>query len=186
MLSADVKYARYTGVAPGTTTLTLGATATNGMYPPYPPPDGGPGVPPYPTQAWWVPEPSNIDRVRIAVPPNQHVTSETEVIVSVPKAQRTMGPVPNDKQVAKIYGYQPVMKSWIHSNQENIYTLQGYHGPRLAGPQAITFQGAENNAAAAPNGISSTEKWAIFASVMGGLALATTALVAILRYRRER
>jgi hypothetical protein len=169
-----IRLSRYVGTAPGTTTVSMGAAAP---YPPYPPPDGGPGVPPYPTQAWLVPEPSKDDRVRIALPPNQHVTTPTEMIITKPNAQATMGPVPNDRSLGVRYGYQPVHKGWIHTKKGDIYTLQG-------GAQQVKIQGALG----ADGGMSSSEKWAIFASVMSGLALAATATVSILSYmdRKKR
>lgn len=171
MLTA-VRFPRYTGTAPGTTTVSF----QGAEYPPYPPPDGGPGVPPYPTQAWLVPQPSGSDEIRIAVPPNQQVTGPREVIMRVPAAQKTMGPHPNDAQLAPMYNYLPVHRGWIHGKERDIFTL---------GRPTVTFQQAANGEAG--NGrLAATEKWAIAGAVMSGLALLTTAVVAVLRYRDEK
>lgn len=171
MLTA-VSFPRYTGTAPGTTTVSFQGS---GGYPPYPPPAGGPGVPPFPTQAWLVPEPSNSDEIRIAVPPNQQVTGPREVVLRVPSSQANKGPVPNDRDFAPAFQYLPVHRGWIHGRERDIFTL---------GRPTVTFQQAANGEG---NGtLAATEKWAIAGAVMSGLALLTTAVVAVLRYRDEK
>lgn len=186
MLSA-VTFARWSGVAPGTTTVTFPgaaqpprglskAEAARSRGYQWPPADGGPGVPPYPTQAWLVPEDrqSNSDRVRIALPPNQHVTSAAEMIVSVPNAQAAMGPYPNDNDLLHTFAYQPVHKSWIHTPAGDIFNLQGNR-------PAIRLQGLAENEGMKPH-----EKWMIAASVVGALAVATGTVIAVLQYRKGR
>ena len=167
-----ISMTRYVGVAPGTTSMAFGATAD---YPPYPPPGGGPGVPPYPTQAWLVPTPANEDRVVIAVPPNQMVTGNETLIVSVPNAQKTMGPAPTDYDLAINQNYQPHHKGWINSKEGFVYNLQGEFG------QKMHFKGGLGQEA-----MSSGTKWAIAASVVSALAIGTTAVIAILEYKRRR
>lgn len=183
MLHTQVSPARYVGTAPGTTTMRLGGRDGRGR-PTSLPPGGqaarerrglaGPPVPPGPfyyatqarqTQARWEPDP-NTDNVKISVPPNQWVTGPMTMKISMPAAQRAMGPVPNDGQLATTRNYLPVHKGWIEpSTGETIYTLQG-------------GLGAESG--------SNVEKWAITASVISAVALATTTVLAIMRYRSGR
>ncbi|KKM99760.1 hypothetical protein LCGC14_1144700 [marine sediment metagenome] len=190
MLSATLHRPRYVGTAPGTTTLTYQSHANSrhkvngfygaagGKYPTWPPPGGGPGVPPYPTQAWLVPEASNIDRVRIALPSNQSVSGMREMIIDVPAAQKTMGPVPNDRQIATMRNFQPVQKGWIDTNAGKIFTLQGFG-------QTITFQGLAQEDGAGDQGTDWT-KWATIASLIVAAAVAATSTLAILEYRKRR
>lgn len=181
MQTAQIHPARYVGVAPGTTTFSVngrrkrGALGGAGGYPPYPPPAGGPGVPPYPTQAWLIPQPSDTDRLKIAMPPNQQVTGPREMIVSMPAAQKNMGPVPNDRQSARSADYLPVHRGWIHTEAGNIFTLQGYG-------QSVKFEGVS----AEGDDKIDWHKWAVVASLIGAVAVAATSTIAILEYRRRR
>ena len=164
MLDAQVSHPRYVGVAPGTTTVRIdGASgATLGAAPP---PHWAPPV--RPTQAHWVRDPS-IDNVKIAVPPNQWVTGPAIMKARMPAVQATFGPVPNDKQLSKMYGYLPVQRGWMQTTEGGVYTMQGALGQ--------TPQDVEDTAI----------KWSIAASVISALALATTTAIALLRYRKEK
>lgn len=150
MIHADMN--GYVGVAPGTTTLTLGmpkhptqawlipqdaysqeqkiAVPPNQMIP-----RGGAHIPipAYPTQSY-VDWPMVGDRVRMAMPPNQHYIGPQKIKVHIPPAQRTFGPFPNDIMLSKIKGYRegylPYRKGWISGLDENgklitIFTLAG-------------------------------------------------------------
>lgn len=175
MLHTHVRFARRVGVAPGTTTLKFDGARTGPALGPqgrghYHQVLGGPPIPPGPfyyatqarlTQARWEPDP-NTDNIKIAIPPNQWVTGPMTMKISMPAAQRAMGPVPNDGQVATMHNYLPVRKGWIEpASGETIYTLQGPMGAEA----------------------SKVETWAITASVISALALATTTVLAIMRYK---
>jgi len=155
MRQAHVQKGRRVGTAPGTTVLQI-----NGL------PVGGFGQPApgafYPTQAVWEPDP-NTDTVKIAMPPNQWATGPTEMIIKMPAAQRSMGPVLTDKEAASRLPYLPVRKGWIAGKDQTIYNLQGAGGL---------------------GEMSSAEKWAITASVISAFALATTTVIAVLRYKK--
>jgi hypothetical protein len=136
-----ITFARYTGTAPGTTAMAFGA---------------------FPTQAVWEPDP-NQDTIKIAMPPNQWATGPTQMIVKVPKAQRDMGPVPNDLELATTRPYLPVHRGWIEpSTGEPIFRLQG---PLGSGETAA--------------------KWAIAGSIISAIALSVTTIIAIRREGRE-
>lgn len=158
MLHLDM--ARWVGTAPGTTTFSAkNGRSKNGMY--------GFGQPTpgaiFPTQAVLEPSP-NSDSIRIALPPNQWATGPVEMLVNVPAHEKTMGPVPTDLQAQQArMPYMPVHRSWIaNARGPDIYHLQGF--------------GAEN---------SSAIKWSIAASVISAVALATTTVIAVARYRKE-
>lgn len=160
----DVSFARYVGAAPGSTTISFqGFGQAEPASRPAPAPAFPYLNPPSPTQAVYEPDP-NTDNVRIALPPNQWVTGPVEMKVSVPAATRAMGPVPNDGDLAQTRpGYLPLHRGWISpSHGEPIFTLQGGRGL----------------------GLSTTEKWAIAASILSATALAVSTTIAVLRYRR--
>ncbi len=188
MLNAEIQFPRYVGVAPGTTTIRYDDAPGLGI-PPRPtqawdipqdaysdkvkiavppnqflPPAAYP-LPANPTQAW-VEWPMQGDRVRMAVPLNQikagAVRGDPATQVAVPEVQRTFGPFPNDWMAVPSSGYQPVRKGWIHSQEGDVYTLQG------------------------PATVASARNWSIVASVISTLALATTATLAVLDYRSRR
>lgn len=120
------------------------------------------------TQAVWEPDP-NSDTVRIAVPPNQWVTGPTTMRIIMPAAQRDFGPVPNDGQLALTRPYLPVHKGWIEpASGESIYTLQGILGQQE--------QNVEDTAI----------KWGIAASIISAVALATTTIIAVMRYKQGK
>lgn len=157
MQHAHVRFANRVGVAPGTTTLSYLGQA---------PGDDFPYVnPPSPTQAVYEPDPNN-DNVRIALPPNQWVTGPVTMKVMMPAVQKTFGPVINDRQAATMRPYFPVRKGWIdNATGEPVYTLQGGGGL---------------------GELSTGEKWAITASVLSAVALATTTVLAVLKYRKGK
>lgn len=163
----DVSFARYVGAAPGSTTISFQGF---GQADPASRPVAPPPVPylnlPSPTQSVWEPDP-NTDNVRFALPPNQWVTGPVEMKISVPAATKAMGPVPNDGQLARTRpGYLPLHRGWIAtSNNEPIFTLQG------------SQRGL---------GLSTSEKWAIAASILSATALAVSTTIAVLRYRNGR
>ena len=158
MRHTHVTFAKRVGVAPGTTTLRL---------------DGGLGDAPFvnqpsQTQAVWEPDP-NSDNVRIAVPPTQWVTGPTEMRISMPVVQKTMGPVPNDLDISQTRpgGYLPVHRGWIDTETgEPIFTLQGGGGELGQDSPAL--------------------KWSIAASVLSAIALTTTTILAVMRYKKGR
>jgi hypothetical protein len=151
-----VKFARYVGVAPGTTTIR---TDDN---------PGGAMLGAVQTQAVWEPDP-NSDTVRLAVPPNQWVTGPATMKISMPAHQRNFGPVPNDGQLALTRPYQPYHKGWIEpSSGDSIYTLQGLLGQEPSNTE------------------DTARKWAIAASIIGSIALATTTVIAVVQFRRGK
>lgn len=155
-------FAGRVGVAPGTTTLRISGGL--GEAAPVPPGPFYYRQQAMPTQARWEPDP-NTDNVKIAVPPNQWVTGPMTMRISMPAVQRTMGPVPNDGQLAKVYGYLPAGKGWIEpSTGETIYNLQGL--------------GQDDK-------MSRSDKWILAASIVSAAAVATTATLAIVRFRRD-
>jgi hypothetical protein len=207
MLHADIKFASYVGVAPGTTTFTYdarknGKARKNGFRGLGR--GGAPGMPTHPTQAWDIPQNAYSNRVQIAVPPNQFLprvgyplpanptqawvewpmqadhrvrmmvpenqikagamTYDPSIAMSVPPWQNDLGPIPNDQMLVPTRNYLPYGHGWVAYKGGNIYNLQG----------AL----AEATPASAQN-------WAIFASVLGAFALATTATLAVLEYRRR-
>lgn len=206
MLSAEPEFTRYVGTAPGTTAFTFRGSMslsqpplkprTQALIVPTPVRDdvvemalpeyqaawhqgrteygpGGPSIPPSPTQAWvdWSRHRES-GPIRLVLPSNQHATTPLEVKIDEPPWQNTMGPFPNDRMLAptRSYGNMAVTKGWIETKEGNIYTLQG--------PEEEETR-AEKEAKTARN-------WAIFASVTGSLALATTAIIAVLRWRAEK
>jgi hypothetical protein len=153
-----ITFSRYVGVAPGTTTFS-----PNGRR-------GGLGQPTpgavYPTQSVWEPDP-NSDTVRIAMPNNQWVTGPSQMIIKVPRHQREMGPVPTDLQVAQQgRPWLPVHRGWIDTSGEPIFHLQG----------APVGQSADDTAV----------KWSIAASVISAVALATTTIITVMRFKKGR
>jgi hypothetical protein len=163
----DVSFARFVGTAPGSTTISFQGF---GQAEPVKRPVAPPPFPylnlPSPTQAVYEPDP-NTDNVRIAMPPNQWVTGPVEMKISVPAGTRAMGPVPNDGELAQTRpGYLPLHRGWIApSHGEPIFTLQGTK-PGL--------------------GLSTSEKWAIAASVLSATALIVSTTIAVLRYRNGK
>ena len=121
---------------------------------------------PSPTQSVWEPDP-NIDNVRVAVPPNQWVTGPMSIHAMVPTAQSAFGPVPNDYELARTRPYLPYHKGWINTESDgSVYTIQGPPVGQSASDTAI--------------------RWSIAASVISAVALATTTLIAVLRYREGK
>jgi len=192
MLRADITFPAYVGVAPGTTTFTY--DGVNGLG----------NIPPHPTQAWEIPQDAYSEAVKMAVPPNQFlpkvgyalphdplqawvewpmendrvrmmvpenqikagaVTGNPRVRASVPEIQRTFGPFPNDLMAVPTVNYLPYRKGWIHHDQGDIFTLQGAPLGSMAATPA------------------SAQKWAIVASVVSAIALATTTAIAVMEFR---
>ncbi|KKN61355.1 hypothetical protein LCGC14_0522870 [marine sediment metagenome] len=157
MIHADMR--GYVGVAPGTTTFTLGKPPLYARMPQHPtqawlipqdaysqqqkiavppnqmiPREGAHiPIPAYPTQAY-VDWPMVNDRVRMAIPPNQHYVGPQTIKVHVPPVQHTFGPFPNDYMLSKISpyrgGYLPYFKGWISGLDKDgklvtIFTLAG-------------------------------------------------------------
>lgn len=118
----------------------------------------------WPTQAVYQPTP-NQDNVEILLPPNQWVTGPVTMSVSSPAAQRTMGPVTNDYDANASRHYQPVRRGWIAN---------------ASGPPIYTLQGALGNTA------DDAVKWSIAASIISAVALATTTVIAIMRFKQGR
>ena len=157
----------YVGVAPGTTTIALGKPPLYARMPQHPtqawlipqdaysqeqkmavPPNqmaprdvAHIPIPAYPTQSY-VDWPMVNDRVRMAVPPNQHYIGPQKIKVRIPPVQHTLGPVPNDFMLSKISGYResylPYFKGWISGYDKDgklitIFTLSGAEAAEKAG-----------------------------------------------------
>ncbi len=167
MLMTHVTSPRYVGVAPGTTTMSLGAHEVQpaGVIPvpihqaPFPAPTGDyyPRIP-WLTKAMWVANP-NIDNIQMLLPPNQWVTGPLDRGIDVPAGLRTMGPHPTDLQISAMRPYLPVHRGMINTEQGKIAHL---------------------------GQLSTGERWAIFASVISSFALATTAFIAYAGYRSRK
>jgi hypothetical protein len=182
MFHAHVSFPRYVGTAPGTTAFSTVGRALGSLselepsgtaieplkMPPVPAPYGHY----YPQVEWldqsiWVDNP-NLDNVQMLVPPNQWVEGPLQLKIDVPKAQAAMGPVPTDLELAKTRPYLPYHKGFIATKEGDIFNLQG--------------AGVGANATLDERAL----KWGIIASVMSATALATTTLLAVLRYREEK
>jgi len=157
MRHAQISRPRRVGTAPGTTVLQINGQPVAGLS------RHASGAI-YPTQSVWEPDP-NSDTVKISMPPNQWATGPTEMVVRVPAGQNRMGPVITDQQAARSLPYLPVRKGWIAGKQQNVFHLQGSGGL---------------------GEMSSSEKWAITASVISAFALATSTMLAVLRYKKGR
>ncbi len=122
----------------------------------------------FPTQAVLEPSP-NSDMIRIALPPNQWATGPVEMLVNVPAHEKIMGPVPTDLQAQQArMPYMPVHRSWIaNAKGPNIYHLQGAGGAL----------GVSSDSAV---------KWSIAASMISAVALVTSTVIAVARYKKGR
>jgi len=160
MINLDM--ARWVGTAPGTSTVTYPRNPALGQVPAV-----------FPTQAVLEPDP-NSDSIKIALPPNQWATGPVEMVVNVPAGEKNLGPVPTDLQIHKQgRPYLPVQRGWIaNADGPNIYHLQGPLG-----------LGADPSASSIEN---TAVKWSIAASVISALALATTTVIAVARYKKGR
>ena len=141
--------------------------------------------PPYPVQSWMLPQNQLTDQIQMIMPPDQRYTGEAHKFLQVPSIQKTFGPAPNDAQLSVTRpGYIPYHKGWIDTGGGNaIYTLQGGFG---ADEAAVTDNDLRKLQAELLAKENRSRNWAIFASVVSGLALATTATIAILEFKRGR
>lgn len=143
--------------------------------------------PPWPTQAWMAPQNAWSDQIKMLVPPDQRYYGKVTQTLLVPPIQRTFGPAPNDAQLSITRpGYIPYHKGWIDTGGGTaIYTLQGGFGQETPPSVPVTDDDLRKLQAELLAKENRARNWAIFASVVSGVALATTATIAILDFRRR-
>jgi len=187
MLQASIKFAKWVGTAPGTTTL---GDSTRMVWNPTDNDQVEILVPPAQDEGVVLPEQLHlrrmagradapapghintymaykpnraIDNVQVMVPPwqAQGIIQDPPVQVAVPWLPP--GPVPNDLELASTRPYQPYHRGWIDGKDRSVYNLGSGLGQD-----------------------STALRWSIAASVISALALATTTAIAVMRFKREK
>lgn len=147
--ASPVRFARYVGVAPGTTTVSFGSAS--GWLVPQPEAGGEqvvalpniapvpyePVVPDRPVDPWLIPQPTASNALKVLAPPQTRVTPPATLRILVPPGQAAHGPAPTDIELERTLDWMPVHEGWIETTAGSIYNLGAAKGKATAKDWAV-------------------------------------------------